>query len=372
MVPSLDVVHRFLGWGGVVAYGATATPLLLLVHRRVDTLVRARSPGTVAGLAIVFSIFLVVAFVWGYPLANSGLLGPGSDRDENMHTGAMELLRGRHPYYQFNYFGFHISQMPGALMFGVPFAILGNAAYQNLFWLVVLVVTVGRLWQDMQRALVLTALAVFAAPVALREYVAGGDLLANSIYLPVFIIGTVHWIPRSDVDTWKKVLVSAALGVGLSSRAHFWLLVPLVWAALARRAGWRMATASLGVASAAFALVTLPFYLYDPQGFMPLRTGQFVVFESLMSPSMSVPLVLSFVAVSLLAAGRGLNGGIGQLMARSALVLAVPVVTVTILGSLASDRVELYYVHYGLSSVFFGLVGFIPPPRGDRLAEAPP
>lgn len=371
VVPSFAIVDRFLGVSGVVAYGAIASLMLLFVHRQFfERLVPAMTRKGVVGLAGGLVAFLVIAFLVGYPLANSGLLGPGSDRDEHLSLGAAELLHGRYPYYLTGPMGAVISQMPGALILGAPFVLLGNGGYQNLFWLMMFVATVSWFLRDLRPALLLLVVMLSLAPVILREYVTGGDLLANSIYVLLFVMGMVHFIPQDNLGTWKKVLLAVALGVGLSSRAQFVLLLPLVFSALTHRTGPRAATAYVATTCMTFGLVTVPFYLYDPGRFSPLATVGYVQFESL-PPFGSTLLVAAFVVASVLCAMDGANSDMSALMRRCTVVLAIPIVSVTLFASFDSGAAEFYYLGYGLSFVVFGAVGFMPRVGGDVNARLP-
>ena len=360
VLPSTMVVHRFLGPIGLIAYCLIASGLLLVLHRwGFARLLEAFTARRAAGLAAGLLMLLVVIFPLGYSIANSGLLGSGSDRDEHLTLGVTELLRGHYPYYPVGPLGGFISQMPGALILAIPFVLLGNGGYQNLFWLVLFAATLSVFWRDFRSAVLLVALILSCAPAVLREYLAGGDVLANGLYVLLFVMGMVHVIPQAHVGRWKKGLLVLALGIGLSSRAPFLLLLPLVYSALRRRAGARVAGSCVALVCAVFGLLTAPFYFYDPEGFTPMRTSEFMRFESI-PPFGSALLLVVFAAIPLWLARDGDNGDTSTLLRRCALVLAVPVLTVTLLASIDSGRLESYYLGYGLWFLFFGAVGFRP------------
>ena len=66
--------------------------------------------------------------------------------------------------------------MPGTLMLAVPFALLGNVAWQNLAWWAVLLVAAHRLLGDGRAALAILGLSLLVSPVLLQDFVTGGDL----------------------------------------------------------------------------------------------------------------------------------------------------------------------------------------------------
>src|SRR6185503_273516 len=99
IVPSTVVVDKDLGATGVAGYVLVGIPLLYRFHQtQFTSLTRALSDRGAAVLSIALVLALAGAFSVGYPLANSGLYGSGSDRDEHINIGAAELLHARYPY----------------------------------------------------------------------------------------------------------------------------------------------------------------------------------------------------------------------------------------------------------------------------------
>jgi hypothetical protein len=246
----MPVVYRFLGVSGMFAYAVIGTCALLVIHRHFDVVVRRMTAQHAIVLAAGLAICLAIAFIVGYPLANSGVIGPGSDRDEHVQIGATALLHGRYPYSLTGPEGNPISQMPGALLLAAPFVLLGKGAYQNLFWLPMFGAVVALLSRDLRPALLLLIIVLSLSPVVLREYVTGGDLLANAIYVLVFTIWLVRVVPEPE-RVWATIGAAVALGVGLSSRMHFVLVLPLLFSTLQRRAGLAAAVRAVAITCAA-------------------------------------------------------------------------------------------------------------------------
>lgn len=360
VVPSTVILDKYLGLAGVIAYGVTSSIVLPFVHRHFfDRLVPAITRKEAIGLGAGIVVLLVVMFSVGYPFANSGVIGPGSDRDEHLQIGTTELLHGRYPYYRRGPYDGFISQMPGAFILAVPFVLLGNGAYQNLFWLIAFVAALSRAFSDVRPALLLMIVIFSMSPIVLNEYVIGGDLLSNSIYVLLFTVWLVRVVPRPDATRWHKLAAAAALGIGLSSRGQFLLLVPLVFSALAQRAGIRTAAQYTAMVCAAFGLVTIPFYWYDPAGFTPLETVGFLHADFLPS-NFSVVLAGMCAAVAMCCAMDRRNGDLSVLLKYGTLVLAVPVLAAVLNMSVDRATLDFFQAGYGLSFVFFGAVAFIP------------
>lgn len=370
--PSLQVGYRYFGVFGVVLYLAIASAALLWIHRSLFAKAVANtSTREAAALAAALVVFLVAAFAVGYPLANSGLIGPGSDRDEHLQLATTELLHGRYPYYPRGPFGQLISQLPGALILASPFALLGNASYQNVFWLPAFVAGAGWLLMEIRAAVLLLLVILALSPIVMNEFVVGGDLLPGSIYALVFLTYIVRVVPDRTAPGWKKPLAALALGLGLASRPHFFLLLPLVFSVLRQRAGNAAAVRYTGITTATMAAVILPFYAYDPAGFSPLHTAHFVQFELL--PFSRILLPVAFGVVALLASLHCANGDLRTLLRTSACVLAVPIVTVFILAFIEfGSEVALAVTGYGLSFLFFGAVGFSPCELSRGAQSQPP
>ena len=360
IVPSTMVVYKYGGLSGTIAYAVIAFCVLIGVHRHFGALVAAITVRDARVLAAALTVALVITFWVGYPIANSGLLGPGSDRDEHIQIGATELLQGRYPYYTLAPgYDSLISQGPGALMLAVPFVLLGHAAYQNLFWLLALMAALALVWRDPRPAVLLVTIVIACAPIVLREYVTGGDLLANSIYVTLFVVWLVQSVSMATAPAWQKITAAIALGIGLSSRPHFALVTPLVFSALLHRAGVGAAIRYSAVAGAAAMLITLPFYLYDPAAFTPLSTSDFV-YDPDDPRWLEVPFI---VVLSVLPFVLAIGPAIAEtrvLLQRCTVVLAVTILGLIPLPVPQGDPPDYYLALYGLSFVFFGVLGFMP------------
>src|SRR5216683_580770 len=240
VIPSCGVIQKYFGNIGLLIYLVAATAILWLVFRYLLELVLSRlSERQAQFLAAVTFVALIAVFALVFPRATVHVAGRGSHADDALNLAVGELLHGRYPYYVQTYLQNAIANFPGAILLAAPFVLLGNSAYQNLFWFGVFFFAVSRLQQSWRGGLILIWIVLLFSPVVINYVVTGGDDLANSIYVLLFMLLTVRWVSSSDVPAWKRVLAALLVGVGLSSRANFLLVMPQLFAALTIKAGWR-------------------------------------------------------------------------------------------------------------------------------------
>jgi hypothetical protein len=338
LLVSLTCIQRFLKLPGLGAYVLLAGPvLLLLVHYAVPWLAARPRPRGDAVLALLAVVALVAVFRLLYPLANSGKLGPGSDRDDALNIGCAALLRGTYPYTARTYLDAPLTPMPGALLLALPFHLLGNAAYQNVFWLLALGLVLWRAAGALRIALLALGVGLLASPELLKEYVIGGDMGANAIYVLLAIQALLWAAPASRRGVLAGV-AAGTVGLALSSRPPYLLLWPLLVVHLGTTCGWRRAAGYGALILAVAAGVTLPFYFHDTAHFSPLHVQNRVRELDAHWPYTSV-VVYTLTAAAALAAAAGYGrhrarlipapgpsrGAHPAFFACAALVTAVPV-----------------------------------------------
>jgi uncharacterized membrane protein len=95
LIPSTAVLQKYFGLVGVAIYIAIASLALLIIYRHVFTRFASKvTDKQVLYLTVVTFLILLVVFLVVYPLANSGMVGRGSDRDEALNIATTELLKG--------------------------------------------------------------------------------------------------------------------------------------------------------------------------------------------------------------------------------------------------------------------------------------
>jgi hypothetical protein len=364
-LPSVAKVHRTFGVVGVCLYVVVAGGSLALLPSREAPPWRWTDGRALAAMLLTVAL-LGVAFAVVHPRVTAG-----SDRDEALDLATRELLAGRYPYSHRAFAtgappgspGGLISPMPGELILAAPFVVLGTGALQTLFWLVVFFF-VARQWLGSPgQALLASEAMLLLCPASLHEIVTGGDLLANALW-----VAALATAPVAATGVVGAALASAALGIGLSSRAHFLAVLPVVFVAVAQRRGRRPAAVRCAIAGAAFAATTAPFYLHDPAGFSPLHV---VSLLDTLGGGGAFTIALSSVIASIVAAAwvaRAPPTEAGWLGACAA-ALDAPVV---VAAGLAWARFGMdgfdSHAWRGLSAVPFGVLAALAP----RTATAAP
>jgi hypothetical protein len=355
-VPSIGAVQKYTGLAGLVGYGAAVLVALIVGdHFVFPWLLNTCTERLAIGLAIAAGVVLFAAFGTIYPIANAGVVGGGTDRDEALNIAVWELLSGRYPYYPRTYLNAPISPLPGAVLLALPFVLLGNSAYQNLFWIVVFYLLIARYFRDHRVALLICGMIVSLSPLFWQEFVTGGDLLANSLFVCVFTFLLMQTYQIHIVSSIKKMLVAMLFGIGLSSRLNYLLLLIPVCSLIWQAYGWRFALKYMALICVTAASITLPFYIYDPVGFSPLHTLRKVDQFGTSLP-FAGPLIVALSGLTaLLLATRSLYNQPAAFFRACALPQAVPIVAGLIFYA-ARGRLDYTFPGYGFSFLWFGTV----------------
>jgi len=360
LVPSFDTFLKYFGLIGVILYFAIGSLALLFVQKFVLPIYRSKMTGKFADiLAVVTFAALTLAVTIVYPLANSERFGSGSDADDALLIAAGKLLNGEYPYYLSTYLGNMISPMPGAVLLSIPFVVLGIIAIQNVFWLGVLFVTVRHYFKSSPLALGLIWLLLLFSPTVLQNLLTGADYVSNSIYILVFMWMMVTTISDPKSAEWKRLLPAILLGIGLSSRSNFLLLMPLLLSILVQNAGWISAIKYLTVSGITCFLVTVPFWLYDPPGFTPLIVQSMKVTElQTVLPLAGVIIPLSGILLAAFLSLQKLETDCLTFFRNCAVVQLFALLFTSGIWSLKLGYLDLFVGQsgYGMFTLFFGAV----------------
>jgi hypothetical protein len=360
---SLGTIEKYAGTEIAVAYFVAMFAAVPLANRYVvPFFLRTVGEREARWLAFATLAALVALFVVVYPVADSDELGSGSDRDDAANLATGRLLDGEDPYDEVTYLGNPVSQLPGALLYAAPFVVLGNSAYQNFFWLSLFFLALGRRLGSLRLALFAVWMLFALSPELLRELLTGGDLIANSIYVALFMLAVVGVRP-SGRGVWLGIAAAVALGVAYSSRSNFLFTVPLLAGALYQLYGLRVAIVRLVTAALAFAAVTLPFYVHDPDGFTPVKTaGKLTEFNELV-PHLHLIVIAAAGVLALGLAARRFDRAGEVLMSSSAAIQLAFLFTIVVLDSIDVGRITFAFLipSYGLVALFFATLGTWPP-----------
>lgn len=358
LLPSLRFIQKYLGNTGIPVVALGIFLITYLAISQVDRI--SYSKYFKWTYLLVFVLVCLIFFVV-YPIANSGAYGGiGSDRDDAINIGVSNLITGKYPYYAKTYLGNPLSPLPGAFLLASPFVILlGNSAYQNLFWLPMFFLLSRTLLKNEVANVALMILMLISCPMIMHEVVHGGDLLSNSIYCLVSIC-LFKLAFNIQVTSWKKFLAAIFLGISLASRFNFLFLLPLVFLSVVR-SKLKDAVLFIGIAIFTFLLLTLPFYFYDPASFSPLYLTRDHISSRITDfiPNWIIPLTTLVISCFL---GLKYNvENLSNLLYYCSVVQMFPIVSITLLQSLKSNQIDFGSdgfgtTGYGLVFLFFGVL----------------
>lgn len=223
---------------------------------------------------ILLWICIAGCFAVIHPIASRHVITQGNDSEDALYVGARHLLSGHFPYYSKTYLGSPITPMPGALILDLPFAGFGHAGLQNLIWLAVFLTFAYSYFKRPLTAF-LFACIILSNGHTFVNIMTGADYPVNCFYVCTAIYCFLVW--GDTQKGWRYWLSIVFLGVALSSRLTYILVVPIVLAGYCTThygifSGLKRLLYPLLVTVA----VTAPFYFYDPSHFSPLHVANFL------------------------------------------------------------------------------------------------
>jgi hypothetical protein len=233
LVPSTALILKYTGLAGLLSLplaglSAIAVLTVILCRRTVD--LSARWLVGVGGLAVLlFAVF--------HPLAHGGLLGPGSDREDGLNVALRALVRLHDPYSTTSFLGHQLNPMPGALILALPFYLIGNSAFQNLFWVPVFLMRARKWFGTTSAALWCGLIFIVGCPASLRDFVTGGDYLINALYVAIAMDLVVVAVDHER--KWYRYAAAIFLSVAISSRPNYLVAVPVLAGTVLQSRGWR-------------------------------------------------------------------------------------------------------------------------------------
>ncbi len=146
--------------------------------------------------------------------------------------------------------------------------------------------------------------------------------MANAFYAMVAAGAFLTIVSRPKLSLLPIMGAVVFLGIALSSRAVYLLLVPILFLYSRQKLGLPRALISVGAALTVFLVITTPFYLYDPAGFSPLYT-----LSKLNMPPMLRWTVIGFTLLVAVFAGlRARQTRLATFYGSSSLIIAIPIV----------------------------------------------
>jgi hypothetical protein len=361
--PSTGFVQKYAGMAGVAAYIALVGGMILLAARFaapitgfIERNFRRLTVLTVTGL---LGCHLIL-----HPHEDGRGPGKSSDRDEGLEFAVIRMTQGKNPYYPPNDIAGPLSVLPGAIILSAPFVAIGKVGLQNWFWLGVFLWISIRHFKNRALALLLWVVALAISPAAQYEYVSGGDMIANGIYVAVFLWLAIACWTSGNLKPLPALGTCLLLAIGLASRANFILLLPLLGALIWRQSGLKKAITACGLVVILYAFLVVPFYMIDPEAFTPLKSRNKIAALNHFLPWADKAIIgmtlLSVVVSAFLILRTKTIPSTHRFFRYCTLVTLMPMLCAVIAYTLSRGFPDFRFMHdrFGLMYVFFALLGW--------------
>jgi hypothetical protein len=210
LFPSLYQFEKYIGMVGVSAFIVIGLIVSILFFGPASMKIfQNLSDRQAKALCAVLFTIVIIIFLFGYPLANSGRIGGGSDLDEELDSSVRNILAGRSPYEGATYLGNSIDLLPGEFFLSLPFVVLGYSAYQNFFWLACFLWTAAVFLKDYRSMLLLFAALLIFCPAVWQELIVGSDRFTNGIHILVAV--SLLMTVTSQETGWRKLIIASQL-----------------------------------------------------------------------------------------------------------------------------------------------------------------
>jgi len=349
---SSGLVQKYFGLAGLVGYGIALVVFGVLFLRFRENIRRIVS-GKAVVLGCVLMAILTGLFVTLYPIENARGVGKSSDRDQGLNIASSLLVKGEYPYYQDDDFAGPLSVLPGSIIFATPFVAMGNSAYQNIFWLAILMLFCAWHLRDPLLGIVLTAACVFLSPSALHEFISGGDLLTNGIFVAVLSMWALGGWSEKSPRPWALAGITILLGCALASRPNFLFLLPVFCTLIWSQRGFPRAVTAGAIVFGVTCLATLPFYFANPEGFTPLiaRAKISIVEIPLASQAVIALTLFTSLSAAFIALIRPSAKPLQNFAIWGAVIIMCPMIAMILLASWAAGKPD-----FGFMSDRFGVM----------------
>ncbi len=339
-----------------------------------------RRTGFIIGVVTLLIVTMLFSLIFP-PLNRGEIISGGSDRDEALNVATQALLNGQYPYTATGAVpashssvgpgGNPISPLPGELILAAPFiALIGEGAWQNPFWLSVFWITLAwyfgtkTVFQPAPASGVLVLL-LSSPTITIGEIIAGGDLLTITLILLISCI----WIRRAEHPV-SRILAGILCGLAIATRPHFFIILPLLFAAMLNSGIVSASRRMLWVAVVVTGVV-VPFWIWNPPRFSPLHAGSLALSFNDTLPYANFWLY-SGLFISLGLFGYGIVKDYCSFEMAVGVILLFPVLFFTMLATLKSVHFNWQYAFYGISGWVFLITAAWQSPAGRADAYRQP
>jgi hypothetical protein len=354
-IPSLCDVQKFLGNKGLIFYLLIVPAAVFFLWKFLPFFITRISERQAFILMLMFWASVAGIFFLIHPIANVHIIGKGSDSNEGLNLAIRELLHMRYPYKVRAFLGNPISELPGEILLSIPFAIMGNSAYQNIFWIFIFSIFLRSYFGSWRLVLPLMLMIFIFSPTVDQQLVTGGPMLANEIFIMLSMYLFVTQMSDARHSELSKIGSALFLGIAMSSRLNFVLLAPPLISCLMQNSDRRKTVKYILFSGTVWLLVTMPFYFYAPESFTPFHTqASHASFNGLPFSVILLPLAGAILSIAL--AMRRMGVDCATLFESSALIQGFLIVTAIILSNMAKDEINFSLSRYGIMFILLGCV----------------
>lgn len=248
---------------------------------------------------IVFLIFM------SFLLTLYGNTTPGHDNSEALKLWIGNFFNLVYPYLSLTHLNNPITPLPFLPLYSIPFYFLGNVAYQNIINIIIILFIFIKISND-KKDLNFGLVSLFISVPLYTYFVNQSDNLtvATFTFLALFLI-----IKN------KSKFASILFGLLIASKGYFFVVIPVSLYYLHIKEGYKKMILFLLTAITIAAIITIPFYLWNPIFFLtqaPLGKQ-----SSLITTSLGIPITILFlflsISISLLSFNRSKNLFVGVL-----------------------------------------------------------
>ncbi len=261
LAPSLNSIQKYAGHAGLLVLPLAALSAMVAL----TATARRHGPGLPKSWLVALCAAPLALFIVLYPMADSGLLGPGSDRDDALNVALQTLLVGHYPYGATTYLGNPPTPMPGALILALPFFLLGNSALQNLVWVPIFTWWCLHHFESATMAFSCLAIFLIGCPASIADFVTGGDYLVNALYVAIAMDALLR--AQRSGEPWHRYAASVFLSIAISSRPIYAVAAIILAGSIFQTAGISRMTEFLIVLVLVSVALNGPFFLHDPSRF---------------------------------------------------------------------------------------------------------
>jgi len=299
-------------------------------------------------LAIAFYIFLNI-YVDGKSL--------NVDRWSAMSVGIKNLLNGNYPYTAIDHLGGRTSNFPGLFFLGLPFYLLGNVGFLQVFVFVLLSWYVYKfIPTNFQRILIISLFIL--SPAYLWEIYAKSDLMSNLILLFIFID---YWSKKHRDNLFNQPLIAGIIIGVLTMTRGVVVLVLLIYffkAFFIKITKQKMLF--LFTIIATILLLILPIYITMPAWDIVKEKNPLALQTSLLPSYLYLIFILSAILLSYIINKK-------RIIWWAFLIIFIPVLTSFVLfiyefgfeRSLLQSRFDISYFNMSLTFIIFWLATYI-------------